>query len=54
MKKCVNGIMQEMTAEEIKEQNEVVEVIPDDKPNVSLEERLQKLEKLLERLGLNK
>lgn len=52
MKKCVNGIMREMTAEEIKEQNEVVEIIPDDK--TSLEERLQKLEKFLERLGLNK
>ena len=49
MKKCINGIMQEMTAEEIKEQNEVVEIIPDDKP--SLEERLEKFEKLLKELG---
>ena len=54
MKKCVNGIMIEMTAEEIKEQNEVVEPTQKEKPNDGFEERLAKLEKFLERLGLNK
>jgi hypothetical protein len=49
MKKCINGIMREMTAEEIKEQNEVVEPIQEEK--TSLEERIEKLEKLLKGLG---
>lgn len=50
MKKCINGNIREMTAEEIKKQNEVVEPIQEKKPK-SLEERLEKLEKLFERLG---
>lgn len=54
MKKCINGIMREMTTEEIKKQNEVVEPIQEEKPNKSFEERLEKLEKFLEKLGLNK
>ena len=53
MKKCINGIMREMTSEELKEQNDVV-ATQEVKPNTSVEERLQKLEKFLEKLGLNK
>ena len=50
---CVNGVIREMTTEELKENNEV-EVIQEEKPNKSFEERIAKLEKILEKLGLNK
>ena len=54
MKICVNGIIRDMTEEEIKEQSKVVEVIQEEKLNKSFEERIEKLEKFLEKLGLNK
>ena len=49
MKICVNGVIREMTEEELKEINKV-EVIQEEKQNNNLEERLQKLENFLKKL----
>ena len=46
-KVCVNGITREMTVEELKEQE--TEIIQEEKPSVSFEERLEKLENILEK-----
>ena len=50
---CINGIIREMTTEELKEQSEV-DVIQDEKPTQSMEERIKNLEKFFEKLGFSK
>ena len=48
----INGLVREMTAEEVKQMEALAAQIPQPVKS-ELEERLEKLEKLLARLGVN-